>query len=204
MPLVKNFELTTEDFEFGFDDGQGNAITTDTIEQLPTLNLGPALRDYLLSIPKIRSFFREEVNYYNRQDYEVRTLPALNVYQADCPIKGPYGWADGSLEMRIILPASHKREIVPDVAVRITDYLTLIFNNFGSIEFVSQYVPGLVNLGFNPTYRYSKAYILDDKKVDAYVVECVANYKISMIEYYESLWSKTEYLGSNIKVNIAP
>ncbi len=204
MPLVKNYELTTEDYEFGFDDGNGLALSLDTIPTLPSANLGAALKEYLLSLPRLKSIFRTEIEYYNRQDHIVRSLPALNIYIGTGKHEGPYGWLEGNLDMKIILPIGLNREVIADQAVAISNYIFLQMNQLGSIEFVSQYVKGLVHLGYNPLFNYDKAYILDGQQVDAYIVEGVANYKISMLEYYESLWLSTEYTGSNINVNIAP
>lgn len=200
MPLINSYALTNTDYTDAFQDEEGNILTLDTYEKLPTANIGAALRDYLLSIPRLKSFFKENIFYYYRQDNPVRTLPALNVYLLNEKNTSQFGWIEGKLEFSIGLPPSLKRDRVPDYSCRIANHLGLVLNTDAPLDFIRQYSPGLTSLSFGSNMDYDKAYKLERKKVDAYMVVGVANFSVNVVEYYESLWDKIKYEGSNIFV----
>lgn len=200
MPLINNYALTNEDYTKAFANENDEILTLDTYEKLPTANIGAALRDYLLTVPRLTSFFKENMFYYYRQDNSLRSLPALNMYLLDETNPSQFGFIDGRLEFSITLPPSLKRDKVPDVACRISNHLALVLNTDAPLYYVRDYSPGLTNLSFGSRISYEKAYKLDGKKVDAYIVVGVANFSVNMVEYYESLWNNVKYEGSNILV----
>lgn len=200
MPLVNNYALTDSTYSDALIDELDNILTTDTFEKLPTANIGAALRDYLLTVPRLQSIFKNNMYYYYRQDNPVRSLPALNIYMLDAGNPAQFGFMDGKLEFSITLPPALKRDRVPDYACRIADYLALVLNADAPLYFMNEYCPGLVTLSFGSRTKYDRAYKLEGKKVDAYVVVGVVNFSVNMVEYYESLWNNVKYEGSNILV----
>lgn len=205
MPLFKQFELVTEEFTAGYDDGRGNALTVESYEQLPSANFGPALRDYLLTIPRIRGFFRDQVNYYSRQDYEVRTLPSLNINPISEAYSGSYGWLNGKHALRVIAPVSSKREVVVDRVMRMTNFIFEILNGhrLDVFGFMSPYVLGLVGVGQNMSFSYRNAFVLENgKQVDAYIADGIADYRINMLEYYDAIATGPIYTGANVHITL--
>lgn len=202
MPLIRNPLLVTEDYQNAFNDGNGNAITVPITPMQVSANIGAALRDYLISLPIINGTFNGNINYYNRQDYTMRAMPAINLYPVKEKASGNFGWYDGSLGIRIVFDLSNYREIVVDEAMDLANLIWMYTNGTDMLDYVSQYTPGLKTLGYNQQFDYKRTNVLaDGKQINAFEVMGVAQYRVSVLEYYQGLWPQLALEETNVQIS---
>lgn len=97
----------------------------------------------LLEVPEWKAFFGECIDGYYRQDYSIRSLPALRFYSDRYEMETQSWWLDGNVTMDMLLPPSLRREDLQKVADVAVAALLQQFRRpdfFGALRGV---VPGL-------------------------------------------------------------
>lgn len=206
MGINKEKVVVTNDYEYNFSDDDGNIITVPTYEKLPSANFGPALVEYLKSHPLIAYTFRENVNYYNREDYDTRTLPALNVFSiSEKMVGGSTGWLNGKMGIRLIIPIEFKRDSVADFAMTLCNKLNFLIGMEDVFAFMAPYCPGLSRVNYNAEFSYKNCIVFEKgskRQINAYDVSGVAEYQVNMVNYLLAADQGISLDKVNVQVNM--
>lgn len=176
--------------------------TPPFLPNAPTKNIVPDLSAYLLTIPEINYYFNATANYYRRQDYSDRQLPALNLYESSQTLDGGIWWLNGEIKLEGVLPPQFKRTFVVDNVKYATDLLFLYLNAADTILALVDNNPGLTDLGSSILrWDYAKSIGVDEKaNIDAYIITGTINYRINLLEYYEAIQTGDEYQTASINI----
>jgi hypothetical protein len=204
MPLNRLYQMSTPNFQNVFVDSNNNQLMIRTFQRLPSANVEAATRAFCLSNDFFQSFFRDEINYYERLDYGQRTLPSLNIYTQGEVQNGSFGELNGKLILEATFAIENRREGIPDNIKTICNYIMLILNGLDYFNFVESYCPGLTSSAFNQDWDYTLSLAAPDKKSqDCYIAKAECEYRISMLQYYMSLWDGETYEDAHVRVNFA-
>lgn len=101
----------------------------------------------LLSVPQWAQIFADNIDFYKRMDYSMRSLPALRIYN-DVATKEFESWfIEGDMKADIILPASVRRNDLQQVQDTLSMALLQQFRRPEFFDTMSSRVPGLNELG---------------------------------------------------------
>lgn len=124
-----------------------DAITPDIFLDGPGEYLAKVVCAELLKIQEWTAVFSDEVQPYLREDFSMRSLPALRVYNNGYSKTSDSGFVDGFLICDVLLPASIRREDLEVYSSRLTTALLQQFRRQQWFELLSEVVPGLNQLG---------------------------------------------------------
>jgi hypothetical protein len=127
-----------------------------------------------------RMVFGEAVDDYDREDYSMRDLPALRVYNPGYRKEHESHYINGNLNMDVILPASIRRVETEDIPSRIATALLQQFRRPGFFERMVQAVPGLNELG--KVFEVDKNLTFQNTQMndECPVVKIVLNFRIDL------------------------
>ncbi len=144
-----------------------NVERVERFAENPWLN-GPgqylvkSLAAQLLIEPTFKIIFGEFIDGYMRQDYDMRNLPALRIYNEQGEKTSEDWFIDGEITMDVIFPASIRRLETQDLPAMT---IAATINQFRRPSFFSTMgglVPGLNRLGRTVKYDNSMAFNIGD------------------------------------------
>lgn len=94
-----------------------------------------------------KQVFGESVVDYDREDFSIRELPALRVYNMDYSKKQESHYIEGELKVDVILPPLLRREETESVQSQLASALLQQFRRPSFFEAMLKAVPGLNELG---------------------------------------------------------
>lgn len=122
-------------------------LVPDLFKDGPAEYLTKHVADAIRSEPHFKAVFGESVVDYDKEDFSMRELPALRVYNFDYTKETESHYIIGDIHMDVIFPASIRREQTEEYQSRIANALLQQFRRPNFFEDMKLKVPGLNELG---------------------------------------------------------
>lgn len=102
---------------------------------------------HLLRVPQWKTIFGENIDFYKREDYSMRALPALRIYNEITRKEYESWWVFGDIKADMILPAVLRRQELQQVQDTLSSALLQQFRRPVFFDAMNAVVPGLNELG---------------------------------------------------------
>ena len=132
----------------------------------------------LLAIPQWKALFGEEINFYKRMDYSIRSLPALRIYNDSLTKEFESWFVEGDLKADIIFPAVLRRDELQQIQDSVSMALLQQFRRPTFFDTLTQRVPGLNELGKRFTVDKSLGFEWEEAEVP--LTQITINFRLDL------------------------
>ena len=122
-------------------------LTPNLFKDGPGEYLASSVAVAIMQEPHFAQVFGDSVDNYEREDYSMRELPALRVYNPGYRKEQESHYISGELKLDVILPASIRRKETESIPSRISAALLQQFRRPPFFAAMQEKVPGLNELG---------------------------------------------------------
>ncbi len=136
-------------------------------------------------VPQFKKIFGDFIDAYPREDYPVRALPALRVYNEMYEMPQESWWIEGQLLLDIIYPANLRRQEHQEIPDVLSAALLQQFSRPSFYDAVLSQVFGLNELG--KTFRVEKNLGFQRGEEVVPLTRITANFRISIEEWRNHL-----------------
>lgn len=109
--------------------------------------LAKNIAEQLALVPQFQAVFGPKIDAYQREDYSMRDLPALRIYNTMFRKEYESWFINGDIKIDIVLPALVRREFLQRYQDTLTSALCQQFRRKTFFETIESLVPGLNELG---------------------------------------------------------
>jgi hypothetical protein len=163
----------------------------------PTEFLVKTLAIEFSKVKQFKKIFGENIDNYKRQDYSIRSLPAVRFYNNSQFKESDNGWLTGDVIADVIFPASIRRNELQQVQDTLS---AAMFNQFNRDTFffsIRAGVPGLNELGRTISVDKSLGYQWQDGEEVVPLTQFTINSRLDL-----RIWN--DYLTSQLRTNEDP
>lgn len=159
-------------------DSKGNQVKGDPFFTGPAEFLVQSIARELRLVPQWAKIFADQIDYYMRMDYSLRSLPALRIYN-DSQIKEFESWyINGDVKADIILPASVRRNELQQLQDTLSSALMQQFRRPEFFDLMGQRVPGLNELGKRFSVDKSLGFQMEENMVP--LTQITINFRLDL------------------------
>lgn len=141
----------------------------------------------IATVRQFKSVFGEFIDGYMRQDYAMRNLPAVRIYNDAASIASDNWFLEGTLTLDIILPASIRRAGLQNISDILVGAFVQQFRRNPFFVAVSKLCPGLIQLGQSMNWTKNLAYRIDEDETMVPLAQMTANFKFDLVIWNEFL-----------------
>ena len=165
--------------------------------------LASSVAKFLFQERHFAKVFGQSVDDYDREDYSIRELPALRVYNPGYRKEHESHYINGNLNMDVILPPSIRRIETESIPSRIAAALLQQFRSPCFFESMQKLVPGLNELG--KIFEVDKNLTFQNTQMtdECPVVKIVLNFRIDLKQWDAYLEEQGRTLCDPFDVTLA-
>lgn len=177
---------------------------SERVTQLDNPNLfysGPAeflaknIAEQLTLVPQLAAVFGVNIHSYQRQDYSMRDLPALRIYNTTFQKEFDSWFINGDIVLDVILPALTRRDYLQRYQDTLTSALCQQFRRPTFFTTMCGLIPGLNELGKEFNADKTLGFVLGDNQVP--MTQIRMNFRLDL-----RIWD--EYLESDDRTKDDP
>jgi hypothetical protein len=159
--------------------------------RLPTTRLCESIRDYVKQDNKLNECLKGQINSYSKDDYETRSLPALNIHPVRTTTKGKYWYHIDTIYFDFYIPASTSRENTLMVARVLAQAFELLLLNTNFNNWIISQNPGVIEFGASTAgYTIDYKSLISNANRDVNLIRFEAFAKLDWLAY-------NQWLGEN-------
>lgn len=164
----------------------------DNLASNPFL-LGPAilaahLKTQIAAVDQFVLIFGDCIDDYKRNDYAVRNLPALRIYNESYKKEFDSWFIEGDIVLDCILPAHLRRNLIQETQDTLSSAFLQQFRRRTFFNTMCTLVPGLNELGKTFSVSKDMEFVFDDKYCPA--MQMLVNFKIDIRQWDNYLESQ--------------